>query len=84
MGTRIVVISDTHNRHSDIKLPEGFGLPYYTDEGFSLTTQVLNLNARKTKVRHKVSLNYVTQKGSAAPMQPLFQKGVYGLKLIDL
>lgn len=23
MGTRIVVISDTHNRHNDIKLPEG-------------------------------------------------------------
>ena len=65
----------------DIKLPEGFGLPYYTDEGFSLTTQVLNLNPDGVSrdVRHKITLEYLLDRDLEEPMKPLFMTSGWGL-----
>lgn len=70
----------------EITLPEGFGLPFYTDEKFHLTTQVLNLNPDGTsrQMRHRVTLEYVrdTDLGDR-PMRPLFMTSGWGLKLLD-
>ena len=75
---------DIEERLSQIKLPPGFGMPYYTDEYFSLTTQVLNLNPddRSREVRHKVSIEYVPDRNLKQPMKPLFMTSGWGLVLL--
>ena len=71
----------------DIKLPEGFGLPYYTDEEFTLTTQVLNLNPidGSARVRHKVAIDYILDRDvdESRPMKPLFMTSGWGLVLLE-
>ena len=64
----------------EIDLPDGFGLPYYSDEPFWLTTQVLNLNPDETvhRVRHKVAIEYVVDGESAKGMKPLFMTSAWG------
>ena len=58
----------------DIEFPRGFGLPYFSDERFSVVTQVLNLNPddQTHEVRHKVSIDYVRDRDLEEPMKPLF------------
>ena len=68
----------------EIRLPEGFGLPYYSDEAFQLQTQVLQLNPddRSHEVRHKVTLEYVRDRDVRAAdreMKPLFMTSGWGL-----
>ena len=69
----------------EIDLPDGFGLPYYSDEPFWLTTQVLNLNPDETvhRVRHKVAIEYVVDGESAKGMKPLFMTSAWGLVLLE-
>lgn len=69
----------------NIGFPKGFGIPLVTSEPLSLTTQVLNLNeeGRTFDVRHKVTLRYVRDAEASSKMKPLFQKSVYGLKLLE-
>lgn len=69
----------------EIEFPKGFGIPIYSTEKLSLTTQVLNLNDTKNKfqVRHKVTLNYVRDRDLKTPMKPLVPVAVYGLKLLE-
>lgn len=68
-----------------IAFPKGFGIPMVTSEPLSLTTQVLNLNeeGKRFDVRHKVTVRYVKDAEAEAKMKPLFQKSVYGLKLLE-
>jgi hypothetical protein len=67
-----------------IQFPKGYGIPMLSTEPLSLTTQVLNLNeeGKKFDVRHRVTVRYVRDADRPA-MKPLFQKSVYGLKLLD-
>lgn len=69
----------------EIRLPEGFGLPYYADEEFTLATQVLNLNpdGESRDVRHKITLEYVMDRDLEEPMKPLFMTSGWGLVLLD-
>jgi len=69
----------------EIRLPQGFGIPYYTDEGFSLTTQVLNLNpdGQRYDLRHKVTLEYLLERDLDQPLKPLFMTSAWGLKLLE-
>ncbi len=69
----------------DIRFPDGFGVPVFSDEPLSLTTQVLNLNdpTGMHKVRHKVSLEILRDSNAEKPMKPLFGTAAYGLQLIE-
>jgi len=75
----------------DIALPEGFGIPMWSDDKMSLTTQVLNLNNRgeSVKVRHDVEVGFMRDPAPGlhdpgrAAVKPLFMAGVYGLKLLE-
>jgi hypothetical protein len=67
-----------------IAFPDGFGIPMISSEPLSLTTQVLNLNeeGKQFNVRHKVTVKYMRD-ADAKGVKPLFQKSVYGLKLLE-
>lgn len=72
----------------EIRLPEGFGLPYYSDEAFQLQTQVLQLNpdGESHDVRHKVVLEYVLDadvRAANRQMKPLFMSSGWGLVSLD-
>lgn len=70
----------------EITLPDGFGIPIWSNEKMSLTTQVLNLNnhGAPVQVRHDVEVAFVRDPApSQPPMKPLFMAGVYGLKLLE-
>ena len=68
----------------DVTFPAGFGIPVMSDEPLDLVTQVLNLNFKdqKFRVRHRVTLDFVRDRDAIAPMKPLYQGGVYGLKTL--
>jgi cyclophilin family peptidyl-prolyl cis-trans isomerase len=70
---------------TDIRFPDGFGIPVTSDESFSLTTQVLNLNydSCDLKVRHRTRIRYVRDADLTIAMKPLYQTAVYGLKLLQ-
>lgn len=69
----------------EIRFPEGYGIPLYSTERLSLTTQVLNLNDAENdyKVRHKVGISYVKDSDLKTPMKPLIPVAAYGLKLLE-
>jgi len=69
----------------DIEFPAGFGIPVYSDEKLSLTTQVLNLNYDDCdlKVRHRTRIRYVRDRDLSFAMQPLYEDAVFGLKLLS-
>lgn len=69
----------------DIIFPEGYGIPVYSDEKLSLTTQVLNLNdiLNEHQVRHRVTIDYVKDSELEKPMKALFPVSAYGLKVLE-
>jgi len=69
----------------DIEFPPGFGIPVFSDQKLSLTTQVLNLNYDDCdlKVRHRTRIRYVRDRDIAFAMQPLYEDAVFGLKLLS-
>jgi cyclophilin family peptidyl-prolyl cis-trans isomerase len=81
-GDRLFTLSQGQQ---EIHLPAGFGLPYWSDETFDLTTQVLNLNhdGRVHEVRYKVTLDYVRDRDLKQPMKPLFMTSGWGLVLLE-
>ena len=68
-----------------IDLPEGFGIPILSNEPLSMTTQVLNQNIEQAtvQVRHRVTMEFVRDHGLRGPIQPLFERSVYGLALLE-
>lgn len=66
---------------TQIKFPEGFGIPMLSDTKIELTTQVLNHNEVENlpiKVRQKVTIEYVRDKDLKEPLTPLYrQDGAY-------
>lgn len=70
---------------TEIVLPEGFGLPVMGAETIRVSNQLLNLNPVVTpmSVRHRVVLEYVRDTDARGRIKPLFQVGLYGMKLID-
>ena len=69
----------------EIRFPRGFGLPYYSDESFRLTTQVLNFNLKNQSehVRHKVTIEYILDGELEEPMKPLFMTSGWGMVLLE-
>ena len=69
----------------EIHLPAGFGLPFYSDEPLTLTTQVLNLNfdGKTQQVRHRVVIEYVLDRDLSESMKALQMTAGFGLVLLD-
>ena len=69
----------------EIEFPAGFGIPVFSDQKLSLTTQVLNLNYDECdlKVRHRTRIRYVRQRDISFAMVPLYEDAVFGLKLLS-
>jgi hypothetical protein len=69
----------------EIRFPDGFGIPLWSDEALSLTTQVLNLNPQPAavEVRHRVTLEFVFDRDLEAPLRPLFLVGANGFVALD-
>jgi hypothetical protein len=81
-STRLFTLSQGQQ---EIEFPQGFGLPYFSDETFSVVTQVLNLNPddQTHEVRHKVSIDYLRDRELEEPMKPLFMTSAWGLVRVD-
>lgn len=66
---------------TQIKFPEGFGIPMLSDTKIELTTQVLNHNEVENlpiNVRQKITIEYVRDKDLKEPLTPLYrQDGAY-------
>lgn len=56
-----------------IQLPEGFGIPFLSNEPVGVNTQVLNLHYHgdPIQVRHKIRVSFVRDKFVKTPMKPL-------------
>lgn len=69
----------------DLEFPPGFGIPILSNEPLSLTTQVLNLNYERCdlRLRHRTRVRYVRDRDVPFPMRPLYERAVYGLKLLE-
>lgn len=69
----------------EIRFPEGFGIPLWSDELLSLTTQVLNLNPQPAvvQVRHRVTLEFVFDRDLERKPRPLFLVGANGFVALD-
>jgi hypothetical protein len=70
---------------TDVKLPEGFGIPLRSDEPLSVTAQVLNHNYRGApiRVRQRVTVHFIRDRALKKPMVPLYQRGVNTLVRLD-
>jgi hypothetical protein len=69
----------------EVDFPSGFGVPVLSNETFSLTTQVLNLNPQEKPfdVRHKTTIYYVRDAEAPRPMQALYQLPLQSLVLLE-
>jgi hypothetical protein len=68
---------------TDVKLPDGYGIPVLSSTPLQLTTQVLNLNEKEKlpiKVRQRVTVKYIRNKDLEEPLIPLYrQDGAYAM-----
>jgi hypothetical protein len=69
----------------EIRFPDGFGIPVWSDELLWLTTQVLNLDpsAPPADVRHRVTVDFLFDGDLAEPLRPLSMVGATGLVLLE-
>jgi hypothetical protein len=59
---------------TSLKLPDGFGIPIFSDEPLTVTTQVLNHNLEHANlsVRHRITIEFHRDGELATPPRPLF------------
>ena len=71
----------------NLEFPAGFGIPIWSDETLTLTTQAQNLDfspeRKPVRVRHRVTLDVVRQRDLPQPLGPLYLYAVSGLKSLD-
>jgi hypothetical protein len=70
---------------TNVRLPEGFGIPLRSDEPLSVTAQVLNHNYHgpAVRVRQRVTVHFVRDRALAHSLVPLYQRGVNTLVRLD-
>ena len=68
-----------------VQFPDGFGMPFFSNEPLALATQVLNLNVQGDpfQVRHRVRIDFVRSRNATAPYKPLYQTSVFGMKSLE-
>ncbi|MBC8109182.1 MAG: hypothetical protein H7Z14_21530, partial [Anaerolineae bacterium] len=71
----------------ELSLPEGFGLPVYSDEPLDYLSMSLNMNEKtgSRKVRFLTSVDFVRDASvpKGKPITPLFRRAIYGFEPID-
>ena len=70
---------------TEVRLPEGFGVPLRSDEPLSVTAQVLNHNHKggPVRVRQRVTVHFIRDGALPRPLVPLYQRGVNTLVRLD-
>jgi hypothetical protein len=70
---------------TEVRLPDGFGIPLRSDEPLSVTAQVLNHNYKgaPVRVRQRVTVHYIRDRGLKQPLVPLYQRGINTLVRLD-
>jgi hypothetical protein len=70
---------------TEVRLPDGFGIALRSDEPLSVTAQVLNHNYRgaPVRVRQRVTVHYIRDRGLRRPLVPLYQRGINTLVRLD-
>jgi hypothetical protein len=70
---------------TEVRLPDGFGIPLRSDEPLSVTAQVLNHNHKgdPVRVRQRVTVHFVRDRALPRPLVPLYQRGVNTLVRVD-
>jgi len=68
-----------------IRLPEGFGIPVFSDERLRHSAQIFNLNDsdKKHSLRHKINVEFIRDKDLTKPMKPLFLAHAYGYAFLE-
>jgi hypothetical protein len=69
----------------NVTLPEGFGVPVYSDEALDYLTMSLNLNHRgeAVKLKFRSNIHFVRDIDvKAQPMKPLFRRALYAYEPI--
>lgn len=80
--TRVITLSQGQLA---MNLPEGFGIPFLSNEPLDIQTQVLNHNLENPSadVRHKVTINYIRDRDLKTPLIPLFTTAAQGMVLVE-
>ena len=70
---------------TEVKLPDGFGVPLRSDEPLSVTAQVLNHNyhGAPIRVRQRITVHYIKDRDLRRPLVPLYQRGINTLVRLD-
>ncbi len=69
---------------NEIRFPDGFGIPIWSDESLELTTQVLNQNDSPTKrVKGRVTITFARDASLRRPIRALYMTAANGLVLLD-
>lgn len=70
---------------TEVRLPNGFGIPLRSDEPLVVTAQVLNHNhhGAPVRVRQRVTVRFVRDAKLREPLVPLYQRGVSTLVRLD-
>jgi hypothetical protein len=70
---------------TEVRLPDGFGIPLRSDEPLSVTAQVLNHNHKgePVRVRQRVTVHFIRDRALTRPLVPLYQRGVNTLVRLD-
>ena len=70
---------------TEVRLPDGFGIPLRSDEPLSVTAQVLNHNYRgaPVRVRQRVTVHYIRDGALRRSLVPLYQRGINTLVRLD-
>jgi hypothetical protein len=70
---------------TEVKLPDGFGIPLRSDEPLSVTAQVLNHNyhGAPIRVRQRITVHFIRDRALQRPLIPLYQRGINTLVRLD-
>lgn len=70
---------------TDVRLPNGFGIPIRSDEQLAVTAQVLNHNhhGAPVRVRQRVTVHFVRDAQLREPLVALYQRGISTLVRLD-
>jgi hypothetical protein len=68
-----------------VRLPDGYGIPIRADEPLKVTAQVLNHNhhGAPIRVRQRITVHFVRDRGLRRPLTPLYQTAVTTLVRLD-
>lgn len=81
-NSRIFTLSEGQTQ---LKFPEGFGIPVLANLSFDMVSQVLNHKEKNIDIdsRHHVTFKYIKNSDLDSPLKPLYQQSVFITKQIS-